>query len=102
MTRGRFAVSMLACILASACAYPWHAVCGIAGIYSPDGRPIDRRILKRMADSIAHRGPDAEGFYVSQGSPSVGLANRRLAVIDIEGGDQPFQIESGAFTIVYN
>jgi asparagine synthase (glutamine-hydrolysing) len=55
-----------------------------------------------MVDSIAHRGPDAEGFFIEEGPPSVGLANRRLAVIDIEGGDQPLQIEDGAQTIVYN
>ena len=67
-----------------------------------DGAPVDRQVLKRMADSIAHRGPDAEGYYVNEGPPSVGLASRRLAVIDIEGGDQPLSIESGAFTIVYN
>jgi asparagine synthase (glutamine-hydrolysing) len=77
-------------------------MCGIAGIHSADGASIDRRALALMADSIAHRGPDAEGFYVDEGRPSVGLASRRLAVIDIGGGDQPLSIESGAFTIIYN
>ena len=81
---------------------PLAAMCGIGGICSVDGAPVDRQVLKRMADSIAHRGPDAEGYYVNEGPPSVGLASRRLAVIDIEGGDQPLSIESGAFTIVYN
>jgi asparagine synthase (glutamine-hydrolysing) len=76
-------------------------MCGIAGIYSAGRGRVDRQALERMADSIAHRGPDAEGYFVRKGSPSVGLASRRLAVIDIEGGDQPLSIETGQ-TIVYN
>lgn len=55
-----------------------------------------------MAASIAHRGPDGEGFFVAPGRPSVGLLNRRLAVIDIPGGAQPMSTEDGAFTLVYN
>lgn len=77
-------------------------MCGIAGIYAADGRPIDKARLKRMGDAIAHRGPDGEGFFVNRGRPSVGLVNRRLAVIDVDGGTQPITIEDGAFTIVYN
>src|SRR6478735_10058103 len=76
-------------------------MCGVAGIYSADQGAVNRQILERMADSIVHRGPDAEGFFVREGSPAVGLASRRLAVIDIEGGDQPLTIETGQ-TIVYN
>ncbi len=78
------------------------AMCGIAGVLHPDGRPVDRDVLQRMGDSIAHRGPDGEGFHVDDGRPSAGLVSRRLAVIDIEGGAQPMSIEDGAFTIVYN
>lgn len=59
-------------------------------------------MLQRMGDSIAHRGPDGEGFHVEPERPSVGLVSRRLAVIDVEGGTQPMTIEDGAFTIVYN
>ncbi len=77
-------------------------MCGIAGVLHRDGRPVDRAALQRMGDSIAHRGPDGEGFYVEQKTPSVGLASRRLAVIDVAGGAQPMTIEAGAFTIVYN
>ncbi len=77
-------------------------MCGIAGVLHPDGRPVDRPALQRMADSIAHRGPDGEGFFVEEGTPSVGLASRRLAVIDVEGGAQPMTFDDGAFTIVYN
>jgi asparagine synthase (glutamine-hydrolysing) len=75
-------------------------MCGIAGIVGADGQPIDRTALQRMGDSIAHRGPDAEGIFVDD-AQRVGLVNRRLAVIDIAGGAQPMTIESGE-TIVYN
>jgi asparagine synthase (glutamine-hydrolysing) len=55
-----------------------------------------------MGDAIAHRGPDGEGVFIDAGAPSVGIINRRLAVIDVDGGAQPITIEDGAFTIVYN
>jgi asparagine synthase (glutamine-hydrolysing) len=56
-----------------------------------------------MATALAHRGPDGEGFHTDdETAPSVGLASRRLAVIDIAGGDQPMSTEDGAYTIVYN
>ncbi|MDA8067653.1 MAG: asparagine synthase (glutamine-hydrolyzing) [Actinomycetota bacterium] len=77
-------------------------MCGIGGIYSPEGRPIQQDVLKRMGDSIAHRGPDGEGFFLEAGLPSVGFVNRRLAVIDVDGGRQPMTVEDGAYTVVYN
>lgn len=52
-----------------------------------------------MADSIAHRGPDAEGFWVGEG---VGLAHRRLSIIDLAGGDQPMRNEDGSVRVVFN
>jgi asparagine synthase (glutamine-hydrolysing) len=55
-----------------------------------------------MGDAIAHRGPDGEGFFTDSGRPAVGILNRRLAIIDVEGGAQPITTEDGAFTIVYN
>ncbi|MEJ7825435.1 MAG: asparagine synthase (glutamine-hydrolyzing) [Solirubrobacteraceae bacterium] len=75
-------------------------MCGIAGIHHADGRPIDRRALQRMGDSIAHRGPDGEGTFVGEDRPSIGLMSRRLAVIDVAHGDQPMTHEGA--TIVYN
>jgi asparagine synthase (glutamine-hydrolysing) len=77
-------------------------MCGIAGIFYRDGRPIGRPSLVRMARAVAHRGPDSEGLYVDDGLPSVGLAARRLAVIDIDNGGQPMSTEDGRLTIVYN
>jgi asparagine synthase (glutamine-hydrolysing) len=77
-------------------------MCGIAGICHHDGRPIDVEQLQGMSHALAHRGPDDDGAFVCDGIPSVGLASRRLAVIDIDGGHQPMSIDHGRLTIVYN
>jgi asparagine synthase (glutamine-hydrolysing) len=78
-------------------------MCGIAGICSTDGRPVDEVALRRMAAVLAHRGPDGEGVHIDDwAAPSAGLASRRLAVIDIAGGGQPMSTEDGVYTIVYN
>src|SRR4051812_2831255 len=75
-------------------------MCGVAGfLYADQQRPIDHSVLRRMADSIAHRGPDAEGFLVE---PGVGLAHRRLSIIDLAGGDQPIGNEDGSVQVVFN
>ncbi len=79
-----------------------NSMCGIAGIYFRDGRSIEHATLRAMATAIAHRGPDGEGIFVNEGPPSVGLVNRRLAVIDVDAGEQPMTIDDGAYTIVYN
>lgn len=75
-------------------------MCGIAGIvYRNADRPVDRDVLASMAGAIAHRGPDAEGFFVDR---NVGLAHRRLSIIDLTGGDQPIGNEDGRVQIVFN
>ncbi|WP_281300086.1 MULTISPECIES: XrtA/PEP-CTERM system amidotransferase [unclassified Iodidimonas] len=75
-------------------------MCGIAGIFdSRSDRPIDQGLLKRMSDSIAHRGPDDDGFLFR---PGVGLAHRRLSIIDLAGGHQPMFNEDGTVSVVYN
>jgi asparagine synthase (glutamine-hydrolysing) len=75
-------------------------MCGIAGVlYLDRERPVDRAVLKAMGDRIAHRGPDAEGFFVA---PGVGLAHRRLSIIDLAAGQQPLGNEDGSIQVVFN
>lgn len=74
-------------------------MCGIAGILFADGRPVDPAALRAMADAVAHRGPEGEGFFRA---PGVGLAHRRLAFIDLAGGAQPLGNEDGSLQIVLN
>jgi len=75
-------------------------MCGIAGIlYADPARPVQSATLKAMADSIAHRGPDAEGFWRA---PGIGLAHRRLSIIDLAGGTQPIANEDGSIRVVFN
>jgi len=76
-------------------------MCGIAGIHALDGRPsVDRRVLEAMNATLVHRGPDSAGVYEEEGR--VGLAIRRLAIIDVAGGDQPIANEDGSVWIVFN
>ncbi|HSQ24245.1 MAG TPA: asparagine synthase (glutamine-hydrolyzing) [Pyrinomonadaceae bacterium] len=74
-------------------------MCGIAGIVRRDGAQIDRELLARMNDAIRHRGPDDDGFYFSDG---VGLAMRRLAIIDLKSGHQPIHNADSTAWIVFN
>ncbi|HAD82241.1 MAG: asparagine synthase (glutamine-hydrolyzing) [Candidatus Edwardsbacteria bacterium RIFOXYD12_FULL_50_11] len=75
-------------------------MCGITGlIHLESQRKADRSKIKRMADSIAHRGPDGEGFYVNG---PLALGHRRLSIIDLKTGDQPMFTEDKRLTIVYN
>jgi asparagine synthase (glutamine-hydrolysing) len=77
-------------------------MCGIAGIfhYADRDHPVDRNLLTRMTRSLAHRGPDAEGFHVSG---SLGLGHRRLSIVDLSPtGAQPMAGDDGSCWIVYN
>lgn len=70
-------------------------MCGIAGYYGPH----DKQLLETMNSCQAHRGPDGEGYYTDG---QIGLAQRRLAIIDRAGGKQPMSTEDGTLTVVYN
>ena len=75
-------------------------MCGICGVVnSRPLDPVEREALAAMNRRIAHRGPDDEGFYVGQG---IGLAMRRLSIIDLATGHQPISNEDGTLWIVYN
>jgi asparagine synthase (glutamine-hydrolysing) len=74
-------------------------MCGIVGIIRNDDKHIDGHLLEQMCQSIVHRGPDEKGLYVNG---SVGLAMRRLAIIDLKGGQQPIHNEDSTKWIVFN
>jgi asparagine synthase (glutamine-hydrolysing) len=76
-------------------------MCGIVGRYNfKSGRPVDAGLTKAMADLIAHRGPDDAGVHVAG---SVGLGNRRLAIVDLSpAGHQPMQYPGADIWITYN
>lgn len=75
-------------------------MCGIAGVlYADPARPVELSVLRAMADALAHRGPDADGYF---SAPGAGLAHRRLSIIDLEGGDQPIGNEDGSLQIIFN
>jgi asparagine synthase (glutamine-hydrolysing) len=79
-------------------------VCGIAGIFdiSSIEPKVNHNILKKMSDIIIHRGPDADGQYVSK-SQRCGLSFRRLSIIDLSPkGNQPMHSLNGDFSIVFN
>jgi len=63
------------------------------------GEAVDRDQLKRITDTIFHRGPDSDGYYFG---PGPGLGFRRLSIIDLEGGSQPICNEDGTVWIVFN
>ncbi len=73
-------------------------MCGICGIATARGA-VDRDRLHRMSDTLIHRGPDASGMHVDGG---IGLASRRLSIIDLAGGDQPIANEDGSVVVVQN
>jgi asparagine synthase (glutamine-hydrolysing) len=70
-------------------------VCGIAGTWGFG----DEELIRAMTDTIAHRGPDGEGFYCRE---NVCLGSRRLAIQDVPGGSQPMANEDGSVVVVYN
>ena len=76
-------------------------MCGIVGIINAFGRPVEEAELEAMCETIIHRGPDDHGAYVSEGG-QVGLAMRRLSIIDLAGGQQPIANEDQTVWCVQN
>jgi asparagine synthase (glutamine-hydrolysing) len=75
-------------------------MCGIAGQFNFQRRePVDRETIVRMARSIAHRGPDDEGFFIAG---PLGLGFRRLSIIDLAGGHQPMSDAEETVWIIFN
>jgi asparagine synthase (glutamine-hydrolysing) len=75
-------------------------MCGICGIiYFDRGKHVERATLEAMNHQIFHRGPDEAGFYISE---NIGLAMRRLSIIDVKTGQQPMTNEDETIWLVYN
>jgi asparagine synthase (glutamine-hydrolysing) len=74
-------------------------VCGIAGIYARPGRNASPELLLAMAGELQHRGPDGVGLYLDE---RFGMSNTRLAIVDLEGGDQPLSNEGGRYWVMQN
>src|SRR4051795_67109 len=74
-------------------------MCGICGLAALHGGAPDPAALAAMSAALVHRGPDGEGQVVDG---PVGLANRRLAIIDLEHGEQPMASEDGRVFVVQN
>jgi asparagine synthase (glutamine-hydrolysing) len=75
-------------------------MCGICGQFNYQRRePVERETIVRMADSIAHRGPDDEGYFVAG---PVGLGFRRLSIIDLAGGHQPMSDAEETVWVILN
>lgn len=75
-------------------------MCGIAGIFDfKRKRPVSGKILESMTDKIIHRGPDDSGFFIHE---NVGLGFRRLSIIDLEFGNQPFYSEDKSIVSICN
>jgi len=72
-------------------------MCGICGKLT--NSQIDPEDLRRMAKTLAHRGPDDEGYYIDG---PIGMGHRRLSIIDLETGRQPISNEDQTIWIVYN
>ena len=74
-------------------------MCGICGIVHSEGLTPDGTKLEKMSKALTHRGPDSEGIFTDR---AVGLAVRRLAVIDLTTGDQPITNEDKSLVVVMN
>ncbi len=75
-------------------------MCGIVGVFNLNQKTINKEILISMADKINHRGPDGEGYFISD---NIGLAHKRLAILDTsDNGAQPMTSKNGKWTIVFN
>ena len=74
-------------------------MCGFAAFHHPEGLTPERDWLQGAAAALRHRGPDDEGLHLE---PGVGLAFRRLAIVDVTAGHQPLCNEDGTVWIAFN
>ena len=75
-------------------------MCGIAGIYDLSGRRVpDENLLRKMTNTLHHRGPDESGVFIEAG---LGLGHRRLSIIDLDTGQQPMINDDRSCALTYN
>ena len=74
-------------------------MCGICGQVDLERRPVETGPVQAMMDAMMHRGPDAGGMFRE---PGIAAGIRRLAVIDLQHGNQPIASEDGGVTVVFN
>jgi asparagine synthase (glutamine-hydrolysing) len=75
-------------------------MCGITGVYNLNGEAFSLHHLKLMAEAIAHRGPDGEGYFVEE---NIALAHKRLSILDTSArGAQPMSSKDGNWVITFN
>lgn len=74
-------------------------MCGIFGYFSRDRSELKREIIESMGQVLTYRGPDDVGIHYDQGAS---IGNRRLSILDIEGGHQPFVSADGQIVVVQN
>lgn len=75
-------------------------MCGLAGIWYRDGQAVNHADLKRMAETLRHRGPDGEGFWQEN---NIGFCHRRLSILDVSArGTQPMSTPDGQLHLVFN
>ncbi len=75
-------------------------MCGIVGVFNLTGESFSLNNIKKMADTIAHRGPDGEGYYVKD---NIALAHKRLAILDTsDKGSQPMSSHNKEWVVVFN
>jgi asparagine synthase (glutamine-hydrolysing) len=86
-------------------------MCGIVGsVWTDSSKAVCDDALRRMTNTLTHRGPDGDGFYCSElgtiadgdTRPGVALGHRRLAIIDVPHGQQPLSNEDGSVWVVFN
>ena len=75
-------------------------MCGFTGYLDMRGeRRVDEQVLRRMTNTLFHRGPDSDGYFVDH---NVALGFRRLSIIDLSGGDQPIFNEDNTVVLMCN
>lgn len=74
-------------------------MCGICGAWHQNKQPVTQNLLQQMNERLLHRGPDGAGYHLDA---AVGLAMRRLSIIDVAGSDQPLFNEDRSLAVVFN